>query len=654
MARAALLWKPTKRTTPDDWASRNRVYPPSAGIPGPRNPYLTPYAVAFGRVVAAAQHRRAVLVCGAQMGKTDTALDIIGERLDTRPAPILYVGPSKEFNTDQFEPRLSALFSEAKTLSAKVSRTIREKKTLKHVAGVRVRLAHAGSSTALKSDAAALAIVDEYDEMLANVKGQGDPLGLAEARGFTYADFTTAITSTPSTGAVDMEVDPNSGLELWKKAPPEDLTSPIWKLFQEGTMHHYAWPCPECETYFVPRSKYLRWPRGASPARARRETYLECPHCKAELRDDVNGETKRWMYDRGVFVAPGQWIENGEVVGEPADTNTWSAWVSGLASPFRTWGERVEALVEAEDEGDPDKIQTATNAGFGELYAPGGASVPEWKEVLGLRGGYLKNTISREAVLITAGIDVQANRLVYTIRAWGARATSWLVDAGELWGETKEPKVWEDLEDLLDQRWEGLPVKIAFIDSGFRPGDPKVLPENMVYEFCRRNARFVFPTKGYATQRTPLLKSRIEVNFKGTADKYGLELYRLDSDYWKRWVHERIRWPRDAPGAWSVHDDVTEDYARQLVSEARLKTPSGKPQWIARSRENHFLDAEALAAAAGYLLNVQRINTGTTRPAVEEEEAREVAKAVASRVSPAGNATASRFAKMAARFQQRT
>ena len=31
--------------------------------------------------------------------------------------------------------------------------------------------------------------MDEIDEMMANVKGQGDPLGLVEARGETYADF---------------------------------------------------------------------------------------------------------------------------------------------------------------------------------------------------------------------------------------------------------------------------------------------------------------------------------------------------------------------------------------------------------------------------------------------------------------------------------
>ena len=117
-------------------------------------------------------YRRVVAVTSAQSGKTDSMLDIIGARLDQKPAPILYVGPTKEFLTDQFEPRLMSLLDEAETLAGKVVRGRRMKKTLKHVAGVRLRLAHAGSSTALKSDPAALALIDEYDEMMANVKGQ--------------------------------------------------------------------------------------------------------------------------------------------------------------------------------------------------------------------------------------------------------------------------------------------------------------------------------------------------------------------------------------------------------------------------------------------------------------------------------------------------
>ena len=117
------------------------------------------------------------------------------------------------------------------------------------------------------------------------------------------------------------------------------------------------------------------------------------------------------------------------------------------------------------------------------------------------------------------------------------------------------------------------------------------------------------PTKGSASpMRTPLLISKIEVRRKdGKAAKFGLDLVRLDTDHWKSWVHERLRWPDDHIGGWHVFKGVDDDYCHQLVSEARLKQPTGRVEWVQRSRDNHFFDCEAMQAAAGYLLNVQRI-----------------------------------------------
>jgi hypothetical protein len=66
-----------------------------------------------------------------------------------------------------------ALLDEAPTLKDKVARGKRMTKTRKVISGSPLRLAHAGSSTALKSDPAALALMDEVDEMLANVKKAG-------------------------------------------------------------------------------------------------------------------------------------------------------------------------------------------------------------------------------------------------------------------------------------------------------------------------------------------------------------------------------------------------------------------------------------------------------------------------------------------------
>ena len=628
---------------------------------------------AFARAFGDHRWKRIVGVTSAQSGKTATVLDIIGERLDNRPAPILYVGPNKDFLTDQLEPRIEEMFRQAESLGAKVIGGIdgkEQKKTLKRVAGVRLRLAHAGSSAALKSDAAALALVDEYDEMMKNIRGQGDPLGLVEARGDTYADFQTGITSTPTLGMVEIVRDEESGLDFWKVGEDDDITSPIWRLWQEGTRHHFCWPCPHCGEFFVPRSKLLRYPDNATPSQALADSWLECPHCAGEIRE----EHKAYCNERGTFIAPGEAIDSdGVITGSPVETTTLSFWISGFCSPFKSIGERAERYLRALASGEQDKIQTAVNAGFGELYQAGGGEVPDWQEIAKMAETYGQRVPDGVHFLVAA-VDVQGNRLPYVIRGFGAHGTSWLIEHGYIWGATKDQEVWDRLSEKLTTPIDGKLIKIAFVDSGFRPGKKESLPIHRVYEFCRKHKRFVFATKGSsAPMQRPLMERAIEVQgFEGKTKKYGLHLLRLDTDHWKAVVHERLSFDRDAPGALHLNETVDEDYCQQIVAEARVKGPSGRWIWVARYRENHFLDCEAMAAAAAWRVGGDRIkafraeinrredakgiaarlNSDERNPIEQgrDEEAMEEKKVVAS--NTATKAMRSRFASFASRMNR--
>ncbi len=209
------------------------------------------------------------LVCGSQMGKSEADLDVIGQTLDQRPASIIYVAPSQDFLRDEIEPRLSALIEQSASLRAKATRGKRSTKFRKVIGGVPVRLLWAGSASQLSGTTAKLALVDELDRMVSNVQGDGDALSLVDARGFAHKDRKRGVTSTPKCGNADIVRDEASGLEFWKRMPAEDIESPIWRLFQRGTMHHFCWPCPECDEYFVPRFKQLKWPENATSAEAK-------------------------------------------------------------------------------------------------------------------------------------------------------------------------------------------------------------------------------------------------------------------------------------------------------------------------------------------------------------------------------------------------
>ena len=624
LARTEKLFQPVSRTKPSEWG-RCRRYPASAGRPGRRDPSYTPYMVAFIDAFDSTSHGTLCFVCGSQMGKTDGVLDMVGWRLDLRPRPQLYVGPDKEFLINQVEPRIMALLDEAPTLRDKVARGKRMRQTRKLVSGVPLRLGWAGSPAQLSSDQAGDVYVDELDRMGNNVGDEGNVLALVRARGFTYRDRKVVVTSTPKKGVVEVDPDHASGLVFWRKSDPRDLDSPIWKLWQSGTREHWAWPCPQCDRYFIPRFTCLRWPAKATAFEARTSAYLVCP------RDDCGGiiteADKTDMNARGVYVAPGQSVDDGAVQGDLPEALTRSFWVSGLASPFVSFGERAAAWIEAVASGDQEEIKGVINTDFGELFAPGrGGEVPEWTEVSAKRrvSSYLRGELPDGVLRLTLAADVQRDGIWWTIRGWGSRATSWLIDHGKLQGVTTEVEVWTALADLIATPIHGLPIRWAFVDSGFRPGKLETLPINRVYDFCRRFPRNVRPTKGSSSpMRVPLTVSRIEVARNGKTAAYGLELVRLDTDHWKSWVHERVRWPEDQPGAWHLPIDTDDDFCKQIVSEARLKLASGRVKWDARGRDNHYLDCEAMQAAAGYMLNAQRLSDTSQRrssPVVDKEK----------------------------------
>lgn len=619
-----MFLQPPPRLTPDQWARQNIIYGPGSGRPGPRDPFLTPYVVPFTRAVAARTHKRVVIAMCAQGGKSASLMDIIGHHFDQNPRPMIYVGPNKQFVTEQWEPRLMAdLLDNAPSIRRKVLRGKGMTKTRKVIGGMPLRLAHAGSSTALKSDPMAIALTDEADELMRNVKGQGDPITLIDNRGPTYADFVHAIVSTPSEGPKETVVDPESGLEFWAEQDTADVQSKIWTLWQEGTRYHWAWRCPHCGEWFIPRfscvhvedregqSIPLTNPKQISPQQARDTVHLMCPRSGCVIEP----EHQEAMNQTGLYVAPGQTIaHDGTVLGDPPESSTVSFWVSGLASPFVSWADRAESYVKAFHSGDQEEVRVVMNAGFGELWAPSGGDVPEWEEVKKLSLPYQEGDVPEGVVLLTAGVDVQKNRLVYVIRGWGPRQESWLIAAGELWGPTEELDVWSDLDELLDTSFGGLHISRMFIDAGFRPGKKDIVPEHRVYEFARRHGRSVYATKGFENRPTPLSVNRIDVTPKGAKSKYGVDLVRLSSDFFKTWVHERLRWPSDQPGGWHLHEAVTDDYCRQIVSEARVRKPKGNGfQWVKTHTQNHFLDAEALAYAAAYMLKVPQMRDDTHR-----------------------------------------
>ena len=196
---------------------------------------------------------------------------------------------------------------------------------------------------------------------------------------------------------------------------------------------------------------------------------------------------------------------------------------------------------------------------------------------------------------------MQKNGIYWVTRGWGFNSESWLLDEGFLAGDTEHETVWATLRQVITSPLgEGQKIDRAFIDSGYRPGDAHRRPDHAVYTFCRTMPGMAYPTKGQDAMDQPFRHSNIDYSYGGVLVKGGIRLYHINTDYFKRWLHGRVRWPVGQLGGWHLHNAATEDYCKQMVSEQLLLKASGRATWIPKSRANHFLDCEVLSTAAAH------------------------------------------------------
>lgn len=543
---------------------------------------------------------------GSQMGKTEGVFNVIGARLDDDPTPTLYIGPTQKLVQSMSSDRIMKMFRSVPSLWDKLEKGKRNKIDEKWIAGVRFGFGWAGSATELAGHPAGIVLVDERDRMDDNSAGEGDPVELAEARTATYPDGKVIVVSTPTLGTVDVETDAETGIERFK--PSDTVDSPIWKLWQEGTRSEWAWPCPDCGDYFIPRFRHLWWPKGCTPHQAIKAARLVCPHCGSMIEDAA----KQKMNAAGVYLSPGQRVgPDGVVQGAAPATDVASFWVSGLCSPWRSFGQRARSFLAAVESGDQTRVQTVLNTGFGELFAMRGEA-PDWTAVAQLRKPYEAGVIPEGVQLLTCAVDVQGNRLVYSIRGWGFNYESWLIENGEIWGETQHDAVWMQASALLDREFGGMKIVRMMVDAGFKPGEAR--DDHQVYLFARRHMGRVLATKGHDKLERPFKASKIDVSYRGKVIPNGLDLWHFDSDFFKTWVHGRLNWPDDQPGGFHLHQTTSEDYCQQLVAEQRVTRPSGQVTWVRVKRDNHYLDCEALNALAAHIVGVHSLPKDKPEP----------------------------------------
>ena len=370
------------------------------------------------------------------------------------------------------------------------------------------------------------------------ITAEGNPLLLAEKRTLSYADRKIVCGSTPT----------------------DEFTSLILQEYAKSDQRVFEVPCPHCGEAAEIVWKDIHWtpddPDFASWA---------CPNCGC-LAPEA---------DKAQMVEKGQWRATKPNVKDHAGFRL-SALVSLM--PNASWPNLVREFLSAR--GNPDDLRVFVNTVLAEPWRDQSgeglddSALASRAEPIGL------DRIPSEVLYLTAGVDVQRDRLEMTSIGWQADGTALVLSHDVLWGDPQEGEVWGELDDLLRRdlkhpKGGTLRYDAALVDSG-----DGGLTE-AIYAFCRpRLSRRIFASKGAPGMKRPIVE-------RGAKKGIVLQIVGVDA------AKSRLLNALQAGTGWRFSDSLPADWFSQLASERRVvKYSRGQP--VARFERIPGLRAEAL------------------------------------------------------------
>ena len=567
-SRAMQTWAPPPVLSLSQWADRYAyLSPESAEEPGKW--HTLPYQRAILDAFTDPTVERITLMKSARVGYTKTLNHAIGYHVHQDPCPILVVQPTIEdaqgYSKDEIAPMvrdtpvLRPLVADARTRDS--DNTILKKA----FPGGTLIMVGANSPRGFRRISARIVLFDEVDGYPPGGAGsEGDQIMLGIRRSEYYWNRKIVLGSTPTIKGI----------------------SRIEDSFENSDQRRYFVPCPHCG-----QSQVLRWQRIKWPAGEPEKAAYECESCNQLIAHS----RKRWMVERGEWRATKPF--NGH-----AGFHIWAAY---SFSPNATWAKLAE---ERELIGrDTQKLQTFINTVLGEPWEDRG-SQPDYSVLRARCEPYQPLTVPHGGYLITMGADCHKNRLSVVLRAWGAAEQSWLVYAGEIFGDIATPEPWDRLDELISRPFRhasgaDLHVVYVAIDSGDF--------SQIVYNYCRTRAPRVFPVKGQSQANKPIIgrPTNQDINYQGGKIPNGIQLWPVGSNNAKTTIYSRLKLV-EGPGSYHWYVGTPDDYFRQLTGEKQVtKYQNGYPvlKWQ-MIRDNHYLDAEVYAYAAALRAGVQRID----------------------------------------------
>jgi phage terminase large subunit GpA-like protein len=517
-----------------------------------------------------------VIMSSAQVGKTQILNNILGYLIDQDPCPIMFVAPTaddaKDWSKDRF---MEGMVNVTPCLRGKVveERTGKgSKSTIQHRSfpGGYLVVAHAGSPSRLASRPIRVVLLDELDKYEIHTK-QGDPIERAMKRTTTFWNRKHVVVSTPTL---------------------KDF-SPIEKWYHKSDQRRRYVPCPGCGRFGVvgffeddDAQFFMSWPkekdsRGQVIRHEWEKAHLVCRKCGAVIEEIHKEEMD----------SKGRWVKEN-----PNSGNVAGFQLNEILSPWGEWKKIAKRFIDAL--GDVEGLRSFYNETLGRTWELKGEALNE--SILMRRKERYAAEVPKGVAVLTAGVDVQADRIECVVKGWGARSReSWAIRRVWFPGKPTSAEPWNALDEFLASAFDHeLGVKIGisatFVDAGYET--------QKVYDFCKpRLRRFIFPSVGRS--QTAYIVQRPK-NPRG-----GVYLHTVGTDITKEHIYRHLKIPQPEPGQvaqpgychFPDKEEFDTEYFAQLTAEKLViisKAYNSRKEWVKIRPRNEALDMEVYALAA--------------------------------------------------------
>jgi len=578
---------PDADLTVSEWADRHRMLSGRASAePGRYRTARTPYmGEIMDRLSPGDPTQRIVFMKAAQVGATEAGNNWIGFAIHQAPGPMLAVQPTVELAKRNSRQRIDPLIDESPELRERVkparSRDAGNTMLSKEFAGGILIMTGANSAVGLRSTPARYIFLDEVDAYPASADDEGDPVTLAEARSLTFAHRRKVfLVSTPTIRGL----------------------SRIEREYDASDQRRFFVPCPHCSHDQWLKFERLRWQKG------RPETAeYHCAGCDQPIAEHY----------KTAMLEAGEW----RATATAADPGTVGYHLSALYSPigWLSWERIVRAWDAAQ--GSDEAIKAFRNTILGETWVETGEA-PDWQRLYDRRERWKPGIVPAGGLFLTAGGDVQKDRIEVDVWAWGRGLESWFVDHIVIEGGPDRHEAWGDLTALLNRTWpheRGAHLKIArlAIDTGYEA--PAVYGWSRAQGFAQ-----VAPVKGVEgfNRASPVSgPTYVDATEGGKRLRRGARLWTVAVSTFKAETYRFLRLERPteeeradgavfSPGTVHLPHWVENEWLKQFVAEqlvtVRTKRGFARLEWQKLRERNEALDCRVYARAAAWIAGADR------------------------------------------------